>query len=169
MSADDLGFHSASALVETIVDRLRTEGVLENQEEYHKPEPNSIPVPPPPNVTEQASAATQNPPSIQEYMTQITQQMATLQAQLTAAQQLPTNGSNRTPQQRPRNDRRTRDYTRDRGRVRDRQPRPRNGGKYCHTHGNCAHISTECNTPGSNHVTTATFSNMQGGSILNCV
>ena len=45
-SADELGFHSASALVDTIVDRLRTEGVLDNPPVPQELDPSDIPVPP---------------------------------------------------------------------------------------------------------------------------
>ena len=44
-SADEIGFHSASALVDTIVDRLRTEGVLDNPPEIQEMAPADIPVP----------------------------------------------------------------------------------------------------------------------------
>ena len=52
------------------------------------------------------------------------------------------------------------------GRGRNRQHT--NGGSYCHTHGNCNHIGTECNTPGENHQAAATFANMMGGSTNRC-
>ena len=50
-----------------------------------------------------------------------------------------------------------------RGRVRGRSEQ-RRGGKYCPTHGNCAHSSTECETPGLEHKTLASFADMMGGS-----
>ena len=39
---------------------------------------------------------------------------------------------------------------------------------YCWSHGACAHTSSLCNHPLPNHQTSATFSNMQGGSTANC-
>ena len=57
-----------------------------------------------------------------------------------------------------------------RGRGRGREPNRNhtNEGSYCHTHGNCNHIGTECNTPSENHQAAATFTNMMGGSTNRC-
>ena len=102
-------------------------------------------------------------------MADITAQMASLQSQLAAA-----TGRAPTPYYPPRyGGGRGRGYGRsNRGRGQGRggrgAPRAHTGGKYCHTHGNCVHTGVECNTPGENHITTATFANMQGGSTLNC-
>ena len=70
---------------------------------------------------------------------------------------------------------RGRGFGRGRGRGRHQQGRGRgrgrshtNGGSYCHTHGNCNHIGTECNTPSENHQAAATFANMMGGSTNRC-
>ena len=41
-------------------------------------------------------------------------------------------------------------------------------GKYCWTHGNCAHTSAECETRTEGHRADATFVNRQGGSTNNC-
>jgi hypothetical protein len=41
-------------------------------------------------------------------------------------------------------------------------------GKYCWTHGACAHDSCACRTPGQGHQTAATFANMMGGSTHGC-
>ena len=37
------------------------------------------------------------------------------------------------------------------------------GGKYCHTHGNCTHSSHDCKTPGKDHKEAASFGNMMRG------
>jgi hypothetical protein len=42
-------------------------------------------------------------------------------------------------------------------------PRP-----YCWTHGPCGHSSKHCNRRAANHVATATDSNRQGGTEVNC-
>ena len=39
--------------------------------------------------------------------------------------------------------------------------------KYCHTHGSCTHIGTECNNRGKNHQENATITNRMGGSTRN--
>jgi hypothetical protein len=39
---------------------------------------------------------------------------------------------------------------------------------YCWSHGACAHSSDACNTPSPGHQSTATFTNMQGGSTNKC-
>ena len=170
-SADEMGFHSASALVDTIVDRLRDEVIIDNPHHnppiQHQPPPADIPVPPPP-AAEQASAATLEGTALTTYLTQLTAQMATMQAQLTAAAE--------NPPYRPRGPRRDRERGREHGRNRDRRNRDRDAGRaggaptgsYCHTHGNCAHTGANCRTPGPNHIAAATFSNMQGGSTRNC-
>ena len=41
-------------------------------------------------------------------------------------------------------------------------------GKYCFTHGNCAHLGKDCLSPAAGHVASATFQNKQGGSTKNC-
>ena len=51
-----------------------------------------------------------------------------------------------------------------RGRVRTQ----RNGGTYCHAHGNCNYFGTDCNTPIENHNPIATFTNMLVGSTFWC-
>ena len=83
--ADELGFHGANALVENIIDRLRTEGVIDNPPEQQEPAPVDIHVPPRPPAPEQGSEATRDPAALTTYMIQITAQIANLQAQLTAA------------------------------------------------------------------------------------
>ena len=45
---------------------------------------------------------------------------------------------------------------------------PRRGGKYCHTHGNCAHFSSVCETPRPEHKTEEAFANMMNGNQQNC-
>jgi hypothetical protein len=49
--------------------------------------------------------------------------------------------------------------------VNNRTPLPRN---YCWSHGVCAHGSATCNRQAPGHQTTASFTNMQGGSSRNC-
>jgi hypothetical protein len=39
---------------------------------------------------------------------------------------------------------------------------------YCWSHGDCAHSSSQCNTQLPGHQSSATFTNMQGGSTSNC-
>jgi hypothetical protein len=39
---------------------------------------------------------------------------------------------------------------------------------YCWSHGACAHSSSQCNTQLPGHQSSATFTNMQGGSTSNC-
>ena len=64
---------------------------------------------------------------------------------------------------------------RGRGRGRDKRDQGcvRQGNRtvnegYYHTHGNCAHSSAYCNTPGPNHNNAATFTDMMGGSTNRC-
>ena len=52
-----------------------------------------------------------------------------------------------------------------RGRGRGQTPGPR---MYCWSHGACAHSSTDCNNQAPGHQSTATFTNMQGGSTNRC-
>ena len=48
-----------------------------------------------------------------------------------------------------------------------RNGRQSDRSKYCHTHGSCAHIGAECNSPGDNHQAAATVTNRMGGSTWN--
>ena len=51
----------------------------------------------------------------------------------------------------------------------NRQGNRNNLGKfYCHTHGSCAHPSSQCQTPRMNHQWNATFNNCMGGSNKGC-
>ena len=84
-SAAELRLHIANALVDTIIDRSRTEDIINNKPEQNKPSPADISVPPPPPAPEQARAATLNPAALTTYMAQTTAQIANIQAQLTAA------------------------------------------------------------------------------------
>ena len=64
---------------------------------------------------------------------------------------------------------RTRGHTGRGGKGRRRTPQGwHRGGRYCSTHGNCAHGSGDCETPGSDHNNDANFVNMMGGSTANC-
>ena len=56
-----------------------------------------------------------------------------------------------------------------RGRDPGRGQRRGRGGVYCHSHGNCAHLGTNCEHPLEGHIATATFANMQGGSTRGCL
>mgnify|MGYP001810554257 CR=1 FL=1 len=56
------------------------------------------------------------------------------------------------------------------GRGRGRETRRQTAGPrmYCWSHGACAHSSADCNNRAPGHQTTATFTNMQGGSTNRC-
>jgi hypothetical protein len=61
--------------------------------------------------------------------------------------------------------------TNGRGRGRGGRPgrqTPPGPRMYCWTHGACAHSSADCNNKSPGHQSTATFSNMQGGSTNRC-
>ena len=164
---DELGYHSANAIVEQIVDRLQSEETEEtgiSQEEYQpivsQPPPMPTPAPLPPLA--QANAVVEpNMTRMDQMMTNMTNMFETMQ-------------HNNAPYGRGygRGRGRGRPYQNNRGRGRGRgraPPRQRtSGGSYCSTHGNCAHTGDVCETPGPNHNPEATFANMMGGSTHGC-
>jgi hypothetical protein len=57
---------------------------------------------------------------------------------------------------------------RGRGRSNERSNTRSQPRSYCHTHGACAHSSSNCNTPAQGHQNLATFNNMLNGSHDGC-
>ena len=162
-SLNEIGFQSANAIVTQIVDELRNKNMLQNQSGDVPP---VIPNPPPPPV-----AASTQESLLMLLMATMQSNMEDMRAQLDTA---PHNshhvfrgggcycsyeggyhGQDRS---------RGRDRGRERGRGRNagRVQSPC-VGKYCFTHGNCAHTDAEFNTPNKTHNAGATFANMQGG------
>ena len=154
---DELGYHSANAIVEQIVDRLREEHDYEAQPDNVSPSPDPAPTPPVPPPQANAVQPPIDPNLL--LMQQMMQKMQTMQASINQMR----GGSG---QGRGRNN--GNNTGRGRGRGRENQRRSRNGDKYCHTHGCCAHSSEECETPGPNHSVEANFNNMMGCSTRNC-
>ena len=168
-SMAELGFQSANAIVEQIVDRLREEEENDVQAPppmYAAPPPAAIPTafqppPPPPappflSTQPQANAVVPADPNT-----------AVLQAMMNNMQMMHDNMHRNHYQGRGRG--RGRGPARGRGRGRGgNRNRNQQTSNYCHTHGNCAHTSRECNTPGDTHQVDATFANMMGGSQNRC-
>ena len=175
-SMEELGYQSANAIVEQIVDRLR-------EEEQHNPLPVVSPdyaLPPgynlPPEYETPPPAPTP-PPS--HLLSTVSQQQANavvpadpnaaVLAAMMANMQMMHDTMHQNFAGRGRGRGRGRGAARGRGRSRGGN---RNGNQrtslYCHTHGNCAHISSECQTPAEGHQNDATFTNMMGGSTNRC-
>ena len=95
-------------------------------------------------------------------LTQMTEMMSLMRTGL------PTNG-NASHQRHPHNSRSGRAGRNNNGRGgsrgRGNSPTPR---AYCWSHGACAHSGTQCNYPLPGHLSTATFTDMQGGNTSNC-
>ena len=163
-TVDELGYHSANAIVEQIVDRLRLENEVEpppyqtppNEGNYETPPAPTAPPPP-----AQANAVqTPTDPNLL-LMQQMMQSMQSMQSRL----------DNLSGGGRGRNRGRGNGGGRGNGRGRNNQNNNgnrRNVSKYCWTHGCCAHGSAECETPGPNHKNEATFNDMMGGSTRGC-
>jgi hypothetical protein len=176
-SMEELGYQSANAIVKQIVDRLRDadEQVPPPQQASYRhpyeapsyaPEPapptfEAPPYPPPPPLPApmpQANAVVPVDPNA----TALQAMMQNMQLMHDAMHQQYSQGRGRG---RGRGGGRGRGRGRTPGRGPDRQSR---GGKYCHTHGNCAHSGSECRTPGPTHSNEAMFANMMGGSTAQC-
>ena len=171
-SVEELGFQSANAIVEQIVDCLRTEEesiVPSSPLQYALPpeyaqSPTPLPPPPPP-------PAAQLPPTQQQANAVVPTDpnAAVLQAMMSNMQMM-----HDTMHQNFRHNRgrgRGRGAARGRGRSRGRGGNRQRGeipNCYCHTHGSCAHPSSACETPAEGHQSDATFSNMMGGSTNRC-
>ena len=156
---NELGFQSANAIVEQIVECLRESE--ENEPVISQPLPPPIPQEItqeiPIQLKQQANAVI--PPMDQMALVQST--MHNMQMMHNHMHQNYTTGH------------RGRGHGRGRGRGRDGRGRGRGsthsgGGSYCHTHGNCNHFGDNCRTPGENHNPAATFNNMLGGSATHC-
>ena len=156
-TVDELGYHSANAIVQQIVEQMQAA-----EDDIPPPPPPQPPViqPPPVEQIPQANAVVTQT----TLMTQMMEQLARMEERAIERDNPPYRGPGRG----------NRDRYRGRGRGRHNRSgqggghQARRGGKYCHTHGNCAHTSQECETRAEGHKATATFSNMQGGSTANC-
>ena len=103
----------------------------------------------------------------------MTTQLQTMMQQITdLQQQQPPDNNNRG---RGRNNGRGQGRGNNRGRERrntnernNPNERRNNGGRYCWSHGNCYHTSTQCTNQKDGHQTTATFQATMGGSTHNC-
>jgi hypothetical protein len=157
ITTDSLGFHEQanSTLVDQVIERLTTppetasvftaETFAEQQMQEH--------------LTNMANSTQQNQQML-EQMTALASTVSTLQTQIGNASQNQGGGNNQGKGRRN-NDRAGRGNHRGRG-------TPRRPPKYCWTHGNCAHSSSDCETKGDGHIAEATYSDMQGGSTTRC-
>jgi hypothetical protein len=93
-------------------------------------------------------------------------QMQEMLALMRAASTNPSNNRNRNPSHGRGRGRGT-DRNNDRGRGRPPNTRT-NTRDYCWSHGACAHIGRDCNTPAPGHQAEATFADMRGGSTEAC-
>ena len=159
-TVDELGYHSANAMVTQIVEQLRLAAVVDPQVWPEGPEPLPPQLPPP--IQEPApiaNAVVHAPaPAPDPIMVQLLAQMQQMQLQLN----LQTNQGNRNQNRGGRGRRGDRNQNGNRG-------NPQRGRRqYCWTHGSCAHSGADCETTSEGHIPTATFANKQGGSTRNC-
>ena len=117
---------------------------------------------PPPHV---AAVAIMPPPDLASLQHQLQQLVTIMTASAVGAPTPPA-----PPPRGPTNNQPARNTNHGRGRGRNTGGRGQPSGPrmYCWSHGACAHSSTDCNTKLPGHQTTATFSNMQGGSSNRC-
>jgi len=177
-SVDELGFHSANAIVEQIVQQLRHE--MPNDVPPLHQRNDAIIVQPLPNEKNDNHLPSQPTQQGVANTTQSEQNMATLMSTMIAnmeAMRLRIEDNDATNNMygrgrgrggcrgRGRGRRYGRRNARGRGRLTQGR---RRGGQHCFTHGNCAHNSAECETQGPGHQTEATFTNMMGSSTENC-
>ena len=182
---NELGFQSANAIVEQIVAALQDESAEAQRflphpqaaaapTPYHDPPSTTPAYSPPSGAPEYAPPQAPSTPPFQAnaVLPHIDPNTALIQTMMQNMQMMHDNmHQNYFPAGRGRGFGRGRGGNRNhhgRGRGRGRGRTHTNGGKYCHTHGNCNHIGTECNTPGENHQSAATFANMMGGSTNRC-
>ena len=136
-TVDELGYHSANAMVAQIVEQLRVATVQDPQEFPEGPEPPPLPL----HIPIQEPAPTANKvvhaPTTDPIMVQILAKMQQMQQQLNNQN----NQGNKNHQNRG-----------GRGR-REGRPQNKNGGnlqrgrrQYCWTHGSWAHSGAECET-----------------------
>ena len=122
----------------------------------------------PPYVNLPSASSTQEV-SMDVLMQQMMQHMESMDTQLEVAQ---TTTRGNFGDSSPQRARRGQGHGRRRGQARTsnhaHSQRQAYRGKYCWMHGNCAHISVECETRAEGHRADATFVNHQGGSTNNC-
>ena len=175
-SMEELGYQSANALVEQIVERLREEDdtiASPTHPDYVIPPVHTPPLPPipttPPPLPPQPYV---QPPTTQQQanaVVPIDPNAAVMQAMMNNMQMM-----HDTMHQNFRHGRgrgRGRVPARGRGRGRGRSGNRNRGertNQYCHSHGNCAHTGRECETPAEGHQIDATFANLMGGSTNRC-
>ena len=177
-SMEELGYQSANAIVEQIVDRLR-------EEDQQHPPPIAAPyydippgynpppeyeAPPPPPTLPPAPLPPTAPQQQANAVVPADPNTAVLAAMM-ANMQMMHDSMHQNFNGRSGGRGRGRGGQRGRGRGRGRGGN-RNASQrtnlYCHTHGNCAHSSNECQTPAEGHQNDATFTNMMGGSNNRC-
>ena len=181
-NVDKLDFHSANTIVSQIIDQLPSEIPAENDRMVHLSD--QAPISPPPTHINLPVVTHVNPPVVAIEIANSIQQtdlsMATLITIMITnmeATRLKIEG-NETRYARCRKGRgRGRGRSRGRGRGIGKLGRGCGGrtvdhhhttGKYCHTHGNCPHASSECETPMEQHKCDATFTNMMNSNTDNC-
>ena len=174
-SMEEMGYQSANAMASQMANQV----IEELRAEMHERAPavdHSPPPAPPPPTTPPATplALATGIPQDQNMMAML----ATMQANM-EQMRLQMNAQNQYQQPwydhsgRGRGRGRGYDGRRNyagygRGRGRGDGTTRRRAGFYCHTHGNCAHNGADCQAPSAAHKTTATFTNMMGGSTRNC-
>ena len=156
---DELGFQSANAIVEQIVERLRE--AEEKKPVISPPPPSPVPQEIPQDITIQTQqyANAVIPPVYQTSLVQ--SMMQNMRMMHNHMHQNYTTGHQ------------GRGRGCGRGRGRDCRGRGRGrthsgGGSYCHTHGNCNHLGENCKKPGEDHNPADTFTNMLIGSATHC-
>ena len=165
-TVDELGYHSANAMVTQIVEQLRQAAAQDHQEFPAGPDLHPPPLPPPPPVQEPAPTANAvvQTPATDPIMVQLLAQMQQMQQQLI-------DQGNQNYQNRGNQDYQNRGRGRGRGNRNQNVNRgnPQRGRRqYCWSHGSCAHSGTQCETQSEGYISSATFSNKQNGSTRNC-
>jgi hypothetical protein len=154
---------------------LDDQSIFQNAYQASQPPIDSPPAPPVDNPANVANSCQRRETDLQSHessmMTQMQEMMMTMMRNGNR-----NNGNNGNNDQNNNNNNYNRggrnNQNRGRGRGRGRsnersntrsQPR-----SYCHTHGACAHSSSNCNTPAQGHQNLATFNNMLNGSHDGC-
>ena len=163
ITTDSLGYHEANAvsLVDQVIDRLTAQRDAETAITTETSADRLAEQQMQQQLANMATSSHQNTTML-EQMQALTSTLSTLQTQVNNQHQPQSRSSGHRGRGRGRGN--GRGAGRGGGRSDGTRPPP----GYCWTHGNCSHISAECEYKNEGHIDTATGSNMQGGSTLRC-
>ena len=168
-----MGYQSENAMVTQMGDQVIAELRAEMSERGHTSEPPRRESPPPVVPLALATGTLATDPNVISMFAIMQANMDAMRLQMEAANKQPyvdysSRGRGHGCEYGGRGHSFSRGFGRGRGRGVKRPLQCSRGGRYCHTHGNCAHNGADYQTPSATHKPNASFADMMGGSTKAC-